>query len=165
MNNTLLGAAVAVVAIAMQAGAYANDADSQEQRTPHIKGVWLLEVTLRNCATGEVAPVPNPVFPALNTFHEGGTMSEHGSRLSPALRGVGQGVWKRTGHKTFESRFVFQLFDVNGLFTGTQDVKRTMRLSDDGASLSMKADVAITDPNGVLLLRGCATEVGERLEL
>ena len=36
-------------------------------------GVWLVEITPRNCATGE--PIPTAVTKALYTFHDDGTMS------------------------------------------------------------------------------------------
>lgn len=125
-----------------------------------IKGVWVMEVTLTNCATG--APIGVPPFKAINTFHEGGTLSEHGSRFGPATRNSGQGVWKQVGRNRFASRFIFQRFDANGLYIGTQEVKRSSTLSDDGKTLSSTASVRIVDQNGVLLVTGCATEEGPR---
>jgi hypothetical protein len=119
-------------------------------------------VTLRNCATGDPLPGVAP-FPASNAFHQGGTMTEFGARFSPATRGVGQGVWKRTGRYTFDSHFFFYRFDAAGTFVGGQDVRRTMRLSPDGAWFSATAAVEITDINGAVIARGCATEDGSRL--
>lgn len=168
MNKLFLAAAAVVLVLPASAGIASDD---HGRRAPHIEGVWLMEVTLRvrradgSCATDEVAPVPNPIFPAINTFHKGGTMSEHGARFSPATRNFGQGIWTRTGRNTFTSRFLFQRFDVNGFFIGMQDSTRRMTLSDDGNSLSVTATTTITDASGVVLVRGCATEEGQRVEL
>ena len=162
MNKLCVAAAAVVLVLAARAGVASDD---HPRRAPSIEGVWLMEVTLRICATGEVAPVPNAIFPAINTFHEGGTMSEHGARFSPATRNSGQGIWKRTGRNTFKSRFLFQRFDVNGFFIGMQDSTRRMTLSDDGNSLSVTATTTITDASGVVLVSGCATEEGQRVEL
>ena len=154
--NKLLLAATAVLLIPLQA------ALATHRPPPSIIGVWTMEVTLRNCATGDPLPGVAP-FPASNTFHRGGTMTEFGARFSPALRGVGQGVWKRTGRYTFESHFFFYRFDAAGTFVGSQDVRRTIQLSADGAWLSATAAVEITDISGVVIARGCATEDGARL--
>jgi hypothetical protein len=124
-----------------------------------IEGVWLLDVTLRNCASG--APLFEP-FPTINTYHEGGTMSEHGSRMPPAARNSGQGVWKQVARHRFTSRFLFQRFDPNGFYLGTQEVTRKMELSNDGETLEIDAKVKIVDASGAVLSQGCATEVGRR---
>jgi hypothetical protein len=129
-------AALAALTISA-AGATELDGFGHSWRSGSIEGVWLMDVTFVNCATG--APVGVPTFPAVNTFHDGGTMSEHGARLSPALRNSGQGVWKQTGRNRYTSRFLFQRFDANGLFIGTQEVTRKLTLSGDGNTLSTTA--------------------------
>ena len=53
------------------------------------------------------------------------------------MRNSGQGVWKQVGRDSYTSRFLFERFDVNGLFIGVQEVERKMTLSSDGDSLSM----------------------------
>ena len=155
---TTLGAAICVA----QSNTFAGD--DHHSRRNSIEGAWNVEVTLRDCATGAVAPVPNPTFPTLNTFHQGGTLSEHGGRFSPATRGSGHGVWKRTGARTFQLRFVFQMFDTNGLLTGNQDVLTTVELSSDGDSSTGTARVTI-NRIGLPPIFGCATSVGQRIEL
>lgn len=155
---TTLGAAICLA----QSSTFADE--DRRTRRHDLEGAWTVEVTLRDCVTGAVAPVPNPVFPTLNTFHKGGTMSEHGGRFSPATRGSGHGVWKRTGARTFELRFMFQMFDVNGLLTGDQDVRTTVELSGDGNSSTGTARVTV-NRIGLPPILGCATSVGQRVEL
>jgi hypothetical protein len=169
MKKIIAAAAIAALTVAIQADVSAQDQvqafGHDDHRRPNIEGVWSKVVTLRNCVTGEVAPVPNPIFPAINTFHAGGTMSEHGARFSPATRNSGQGIWKRIGRRSFATRTLWQNFDANGFFSGTFDVRTTQVLSPDGNSSDTTASFTITDPNGVVLVRGCATEVGQRVEL
>jgi hypothetical protein len=162
MKKILLTTAIALSSVAIQADVVT---EQRLQRPAAIEGVWTKEVTLRNCATGEVAPVPNPIFPAINTFHAGGTMSEHGARFSPATRTQGQGIWKRIGRRTFSARALWHTFDASGLFSGTFDVSSIQTVSADGNSITTAATFTITDPTGVVLVRGCATEVGQRVEL
>ena len=157
MNRFIVAAAVAVLAPCQASLASDHSARS-------VVGVWSLEVTLRVCATGEPIPGVDP-FSTQNTFHQGGTMTEFGTRFAPATRNVGQGVWKKVGRSTYASRFVFHRFDASGLYMGDQDVRRISRLSQDGHWMAATARVELTDANGVVVLRGCATEEGPRLEL
>ena len=162
MNAMTKLATAAAAAVFMVSTAGATDLDGFGHRYgKSIVGVWLQEVTLVTCATPGT-PIGVPPFKALNTFHEGGTLSEHGARFSPALRNTGHGVWKQVGRNRFTSRFIFQRFDVNGLYIGTQEVDRKSTLSDDGKTISSTASVRIVDQNGVLLVQGCATEEGTR---
>jgi hypothetical protein len=161
MNATTKLATAAAAAVLMISTAGATGPDGFGHRHGRsIVGVWLMEVTLTNCATG--APIGVPPFKAINTFHEGGTLSEHGARFGPATRNNGQGVWKQVGRNRYSSRFIFQRFDANGLYIGTQEINRISTLSDDGKTTSTTATVRIVDQNDVLLVTGCATEEGTR---
>jgi hypothetical protein len=151
-------AALAGLSMAIAVTANAGDHD-HSSRGGGIEGVWLQQVTLRDCATGAAMFDP---FPAINTFHVGGTMSEHGSRMPPSIRNSGQGVWKQVGRNRFTSRFIFQRFDLNGFYIGTQEVTRKMALSNDGVTLESTARTKIVDAGGVLINQGCATEVARR---
>jgi hypothetical protein len=126
-----------------------------------IAGAWETEVTIRNCQHGAVLAPP---FAALNTFHWGGTLSEMGTRASPATRGSGHGTWRRTGRDTFVSSFMFHRFDANGFFTGSQRVQRIAKVAADSQSFTAEATLVIVDAQGVLIARGCATETGTRIK-
>lgn len=156
MNKWAMAAAALTIGLGSSLHAGAHD---HSRYGASIEGVWIMQVTLRNCATG--APLFE-AFPTVNTYHEGGTMSEHGSRMSPAARNSGQGVWKQVGRNRFTSRFLFQRFDPNGLYLGTQEVSRKMTLSNDRETLEITAAVKIVDASGAVLTQGCATEVGHR---
>ena len=74
----LATAAAAAVLLTSTAGATGPDGLGHRHGRS-IVGVWLMEVTLTNCATG--ASIGVPPFKAINTFHEGGTLSEHGAYI------------------------------------------------------------------------------------
>ncbi len=131
-------------------------ADSSEfERRRHmnsIVGAWEVEVTVRvdapDCTTA--APVPfgvNP-FPSLNTFHEGGTMSETGSRSPPSMRSPGHGVWKRTGRHSFVYRLTFQGFDGNGFLATNMDISSQLTLAPDGQTFKGVSRFAFSDVSG-----------------
>jgi hypothetical protein len=136
---------------------------------PTLVGAWQVEVTLRvdgpDCT---IAPIvggsaPNP-FPSFNTFHEGGTMSEWGTRAPPATRGSGHGVWQRTGHGAFTYRDMFHSFDANGLLTATMDIRSDLKLAMDGNTFEGVSRFLRTDISGNAL-HFCATLSGARISL
>jgi hypothetical protein len=155
MNRWTIAAAAFSVALATPSFA---EEDGRNRKDTDIQGVWIMQVTLRHCVTGAALLES---FPAINTFHEGGTLTEHGSRMPPAARNTGQGVWKKLGRDRYSSRFLFQRFDPNGLYIGTQQVSRRILFADDG-TLQITARVKIIDASGAVMNEGCATEVGER---
>ena len=67
-------------------------------KKPANAGAWKVAVTLRanatDCASATIIPDGaggrNP-FPTFYTFHEGGTLSDYGSRSAPSDRTPGQG--------------------------------------------------------------------------
>jgi hypothetical protein len=133
-----------------------------------IVGAWQVEVTVRfnaeDCTTSPPVPFgPNP-FPSLNTFHEGGTFSETGSRSPPSVRGPGHGIWKRTGKKTFVVRNLFQGYDPNGLLASNMDMRSEVTLSEDGSTFSGITRLFFSDISGNVN-PFCATMEGVRVTL
>lgn len=144
-----------------------NGYDSWRDRIS-IVGAWKIEFTVRfdgpDCAT--TAPVPfgvNP-FPSLNTFHEGGTMSETGSRSPPSLRSPGHGIWKRSGRNKFEALYTFQGFDANGFLASNMDIRSEIQLSPDGGTFTGVSKLARSDLSGNIAMF-CATVAGVRMTL
>jgi hypothetical protein len=133
-----------------------------------LVGTWQVEVTVRfdatDCSTSPPVPFgPNP-FPSLNTFHAGGTMSETGSRSSPATRSPGHGVWKQSGRKTFDARHTFQGFDANGLLASNMDIRSTITLARDGETFTGVGRLQFSDISGNVQ-PFCATLEGVRFAL
>jgi hypothetical protein len=56
---------------------------AERQNTKALEGSWNIQVTGRNCRTGD----PIRTFPSMFTFMRGGTMTEWGSGNPPATRG------------------------------------------------------------------------------
>ena len=111
-----------------------------------LAGVWFVQVTLRDCATG--APIDS--FNSLVTFHRGGTISEStaGPGFAVGQRGPGTGVWEAAGHDAYAQRMVALItFDTAanlpgrpgfnpalpispGFFAGWSTVTHTVEMSD-----------------------------------
>src|SRR5687767_2554647 len=80
------------------AGAATAQQSGAQART--VQGVWLVQVTVRNCATGvALAPPVN----SLVTFSAGGTLRESvsGGGFASGQRSDGHGTWTHTGGQTY----------------------------------------------------------------
>lgn len=161
---SLTGAATATVLLAT-GSVSADPASLAGPRT--LEGAWQVVTTVRvpadNCSTAPPLPAfpdaPNP-FPAFNTFHDGGTMSEWGSRSPPANRGSGHGVWERIGKNRFGYRLMFHSF-TNGLLSATMDIRSRIRLSQNGEKFTGVSRFTRTAVDGTVL-SFCATQEGQR---
>lgn len=140
----------------------------QWRHLDNIVGAWQVEVTLRmdatDCTTSELVTFPPNPFPSLNTFHEGGTMSETGSRSPPSMRSPGHGIWKKLGSYSYTARNTFQSFDANGLLAADMDFRSDIALSRDGSRFTGVSRLTRVDISGNVLLF-CATIEGVRFDL
>ncbi|MGH8157790.1 MAG: hypothetical protein ACREPQ_06695 [Rhodanobacter sp.] len=123
-----------------------------------LVGVWDVNVTLRDCVSGNAVAT----FPAMNQYAPDGSQSELGVNMSPAARYPSFGTWHFIGLGKFASEFKFFRFNPDGSYAGTQEVKRTITLSNDANSFTTTASVAIYDPAHHLVKSGCATEAAVR---
>ena len=137
-----------------------EDQEKSEGQGRKLEGTWRVQVTIRVCQTG----VAIRTFPSLVTFAQGGTMTETTSAASPALRGPGHGVWEHRGGRTYTSVMEAFTFNPAGIWTGTQRVTQTVELEHGSDEFNANASSEIFDANGVLLMTGCSTAVGTRLE-
>jgi hypothetical protein len=124
-----------------------------------LEGTWRVEITLRDCLTGE--PVQNP-FPALASFARGGTVTTADGGLSPAVRSTGLGVWWRVSGGAFAAVTEAFLFN-GGVRTGTQRITQGIRVTRDGDEFNANVTSEIQDVNGNVVATGCATSIGRRL--
>ncbi len=161
LRKTLATSLTAAVLATSYCGAvHAGNNGGQTGPTRSIVGSWRNTVTFTNCTTGAALRTP---FDALNSFFEGGNLIENGSGLSPALRSISHGTWRRAGKRSFIARSEIQLFDLAGTFTGVQVITRKFDLGEDGNSLTSTAKVVRTGIDGSVTASFCATETGERL--
>ena len=128
---------------------------------PGIEGVWQTKITQFNCQTGVVIRTAK----GLTTFNEGGTIAETSNALPPAFRSPGHGLWEKHSSKTYSGAFIFQLFNPDGSFAGTQKISQTYQLSFFGDSYTSTGTVQISDPNDNIIANGCATATATRFEL
>ncbi len=133
-----------------------------------IEGAWQVVTTVRlpavDCASSPPVPTGVSPFASFNTFHEGGTMSEWGTRSPPAQRSSGHDVWERTGYNQFGYRLMFHSFDVNALLVATMDITTELRLAKDGDTFTGVSRFVRTDLSRNVL-NFCATMDGQRFTL
>jgi hypothetical protein len=137
-----------------------EEQEKSEEQGRKLEGTWRVQVTIRICQTGAEIRT----FPSLVTFAQGGTMTETTSAASPALRGPGHGVWEHSRGRTYTSVMEAFTFNPAGVWTGTQRVTQTVELNHRSDEFEANASSEVFDVNGVLLMTGCSTAVGRRLE-
>ena len=83
--------------------------------------------------------------------------------LSPAVRGVGQGVWQREpGWQDYSATFIFYRYDANGVFTGSQRGKIALTLGASGDEFTASSAIEVRDANDNVVFTGCGTPTGTR---
>ncbi len=137
-----------------------------EART--VKGVWYVQVTIRNCATGlALAPPVN----SLVTFAAGGTLHESvgGGGFLPGQRSDGHGTWRHNGGRTYDQRFVSMInFATSpgpgpGFEAGWFKVEHTVEVIDADHIESVGTN-SFYRLNGEVYRTGCSTATGTRFE-
>ena len=122
-----------------------------------LVGVWLTQVTRRNCDTGE----PIATFPIQLTFAEGGTLLE---TIGPSIfRSDGNGIWKREhGWDEYSYALRFMRYDAAGSFIGSGVVRANLTLDETGDHYTSTATNDVLDAAGNVIASGCATSVSTR---
>ena len=133
---------------------------SPNAESQRIDGTWRVQVTIRDCTSGAALRT----FPAFLTFAQGGTLTETTTGFPPSLRTPGHGFWSHlTGHGYSAVSEAF-LFNPAGVWTGRQRLTQVIEIGDQANELSSTAINEIFDTNGNLIVNGCATAVGSRME-
>lgn len=159
-----LGLAAAAVAVVMGGTAVvvAEQPDAGAQsRARKLVGTWRVQITLRSCQTGDAL---RPPFPAMATFAAGGTVTTSDGGLSPLVRGAGHGAWQRTTGRTFEALTEAFLFTPAGALNGTQRIRQSVEIGRDRDEFNATVWSEVFDAQGALLVTGCATSIGRRME-
>ena len=142
-----LVAAVLVVVISASA---ANPDSSANQ----LAGSWQLTV--------DRGPTLPPVK-GLTTYTSDGTLIGTGNTV---LRGPAHGVWEHVSGRVYADTHYFFRFDSTGTLLGSQKIRETVDLSQDGDSYTAVAISDQFDPNGNLTASGLrATITATRLKV
>ena len=160
MKTTFLksigGTALALLVLVggMQISVSGQDDEGHE---PSLVGVWLTQVTRRNCDTGE----PIATNRTQLTFAEGGTFLE---TIGPSTsRSPGNGIWKREhGWNEYSYALRFMRYDAAGVFVGSGVVRAALTLDETGDHYTSTATNDVLDVNGNVIGSGCATSVSTR---
>ena len=125
-----------------------------------LVGVWVTQVTRRNCDTGEPIGTSRPQL----TFAEGGTLLE---TIAPSIiRSPGNGIWKREhGWNEYSSALRFMRYDAAGSFIGSGVVRAAITLDETGNHYTSTATNDVLDLNENVIGSGCATSVSTRFSM
>lgn len=133
---------------------------AQDDNEKKLEGSWNIQVTRRNCQTGEALVT----FPTMTTFMSGGTMQDYGIALAPTGRGPGHGVWRHQSGRRYSAAFQFFLFGADGISTGKQIIRRQIELSRSGNGYAAVGAVEVFNTGGTVVANICTTETGTRFE-
>lgn len=162
-------AVVLIVGVAMILPAASAPRAQQSAAQGHtVQGVWSVQVTIRDCATGvALAPGVN----SLVTFAAGGTLHESvsGGGFAPGQRSDGHGTWTHKGGATYDQRFVSMInFATSpgpgpGFEAGWMKVQHTVTVIDSDHIESAGTN-SFSRLNGEVYRTGCSTATGTRVE-
>jgi hypothetical protein len=133
-----------------------------------LQGVWYVQVTIRDCATGAaLAPPVN----SLVTFAAGGTLHESvsGGGFAPGQRSDGHGTWRHQGGHTYDQRFVTMINFATppgpgpGFEAGWMKIHHTVEVVDADRTESAGRNTFYRR-NGEVYRSGCSTATGVRFE-
>ena len=155
-----------VASILCAAGAASAQQSHAQART--VQGVWLVQVTVRNCATGDALAAP---VNSLVTFAAGGTLRESvsGGGFAPGQRSDGHGTWSHTGGQTYDQRFVMMINFTTGpgpgpgFEAGWMKVQHTVTMID-ADHIESAGTNSFYRLNGEVYRTGCSTAAGTRFE-
>ena len=133
---------------------------SDQGHEPSLVGVWVTQVTRRNCDTGDPIATNQIQF----TFAKGGTLLE---TIGPSLiRSPGNGIWKReSGWNEYSFVLRFMRYDAAGSFVGSGVVRVALTLDETGDHYTATATNDVLDVNGNVIASGCATSVSTRFSM
>ena len=147
-------AIVAIVSALVMSGSPIRAQDPPQRS---VVGVWVTEVTRRNCVTGD----PIATSRTQVTFADGGTLLE---TIGPSVsRSPGNGIWQREhGWNEYSSTLRFMRYDAFGAFIGSGVVRAAITLDETGDYSTSTATNDVLDVNGNVIGSGCATSVSTR---
>jgi hypothetical protein len=110
-------------------------------------------------------PAPLPALTSLQVYTDDGSVIETANEW-PTTRTEAFGSWERLEGRLYANTTVFFRFNPQtGAYLGTQKINRTIRLAENGQSLTLVARVTVLDPDGNVLSTFGATAYGERMQV
>jgi hypothetical protein len=135
-------------------------AQAQSNSDQGLTGSWDVTVTARDCESG--TPLFN--FLAVQTYNQGGTM-QTGNLGAPGLVYLdGHGVWEHIKGRQYSIAFRVLKFNPDGSYAGKDVIRDVISLDLGGDTYTSTGGIDILDPDGNLILRGCATTTASRFE-
>ena len=125
-----------------------------------LEGAWRLQLTVRDCNTGQALRT----FPAVFTFAKGGTASFITAGQLPSLATPGLGAWRHARGHNYSAVTDAFVFSPAGAWIQTHRLTRAIEVSIDGDAFTDTVALEIFDPNGNVIVTGCATSVASRLK-
>jgi hypothetical protein len=122
-----------------------------------LVGTWLLELTVRDCQTGE--PIGTTTNQALHTYLPGGSLV--GSTNVTALRSPSYGIWKHTDKRHFLATFMNFSFNADGTPAGRAEVTERIDLGEDPHTFTATSLVEIFVNDNVVATI-CVGETAQR---
>jgi hypothetical protein len=135
-------------------------ARAQEEDAGSLEGTWRLQITVRDCQTGQALRT----FPALFAFAKGGTLTATTAGQLPSLSTPNLGVWRHTDGHTYSAVSETFIFSPAGAWTQTHRLTRVIEIGNDANEFTDTVALQIFDTNGNLIVTGCATSVASRFE-
>jgi hypothetical protein len=136
-------------------------AQSEANESHSLEGTWRLQITVRDCQTGQALRT----FPALFAFAKGGTLTATTAGQLPSLSTTNLGVWRHTEGHTYRAVSETFIFSPAGAWIQTHRLTRTIEIGNDGDEFTETVGLQIFGTTGNLIATGCATSVASRLEL
>ena len=155
------GPALVLAGMLVLVSLFTARAQSQDDGSHNgLEGTWRLQVTVRDCQTGQALRT----FPALFTSAKGGTLTVTTAGQLPSLSTPGLGVWRHTDGHTYSAVSEAFVFSPAGAWTQTHRLTRVIEVSNDTQEFTDTVALQIFDTNGNLIVTGCATSVATRFE-
>ena len=155
----LVPAFALAVMLLLTVGLSAQEGNSESQ-AGRIEGMWRVQLSVRDCATGAV----QRTVPALFAFAKGGILTGTTAGQPPAIATPVLGVWAHTGGHTYSAVTEAFIFNPAGVWIQTHRLTRAIELDRGGDNFTDTVKLEIFDTSGNLLVTGCATSVGRRFE-
>ena len=156
ISRKALTAAIVVIAVTVLAttGAISATAADDDSSANELVGSWQLTVN----RGPQLPPVKG-----LTTYTQGHSLI---GTANVVVRGPAHGTWERVSGRLYADTHIFFRFDPTGTFLGTQKIRETVQLAQDGDSYKAVAISDQFDPNGTLIASGLrATITATRIKV